>query len=169
MATATGFIGARRGSLLRISALFVLVCSLMTIGTGKARARGYEWCSVDPVLSLEREGSLLPQLVDVQVMVPLSALPIAQTATLTVQLPSDVQGIELVNGSTPIFKVETVFLSRKAKATSDRFPVDLTLEVPVAEEAFPVQLVVTDGGSGTVTIVEGVAGKEVQTSFEVAP
>ena len=168
MATATGFVATRRGRMLRLSGILVLLFSLMAAATRPAYA-GYEWCSVDPILWLQRTGSLDPQLLDVQVMLPPFVLPLAGVATLTVDLPSDVRGTEILNTSTPLFRLETVFRSLNAKSTSDRFPVDLTLEVPYVGESFPVRLVVTDSGTGRVTIVDGMAGQKVRTSVEVVP
>ena len=157
-----------RSSMARIVVVFALICSTMLLSIRPAGA-AYQWCSVDPVLTFQREGSLSSRTVDVQVMVPFEALPLADAATLNVAVPVDVDGQEVLNTSTPLFRLNTVIEAINPQATSDRYPIELELLVPRALEQFPVRLVVTDPEVGTVTTVDGKAGQKVRTTVEVAP
>ena len=150
----------------RVVVVFALICSTMLLSIRPAGA-AYHWCSVDPVLTFQRDGSATSHAVDVQVMVPIEALPLADAATLQVAVPVDVTGQEVLNTSTPAFELHTTFDSINPNATSDRYPVELELLVPGSH--FPVRLVVTDADAGTVTTVDGKAGQKVRTAVEVAP
>lgn len=129
-------------------------------------AVAYDWCSVDPVYTFQRGGLATTQEVDVQVLVPLSALPLAGTATVTVTVPQDVASQEVVNTSTPLFVLHTVLETKPDDPTTTTYPLTFAVLVPATTVAFPVRLVVTDVHDGTVTIVDGTAGQSVSTTLQ---
>ena len=123
----------------KLSLLAVLTLMLL-LGAVPANA-GYEWCSVDPTITLERAGGNLAHAMDIQVMVPRSALPMKGTARLEVILPSNVTGTEVLNTSTPLFNIKTVFANNRSLA-GDAFKVKLRLKMPATQTDYPVRLVV---------------------------
>lgn len=122
---------------------------------------GYDWCSVDPTITLERTGGQLVHAMDIQVMVPQSILPMAGTAQLGVTIPSNVTGTEVLNTSSPLFNVKTTFAYSRAAAT-DSYKVKLTLKMPQATADYPVRLVVLNQDTGQILVdKQGMASKEL--------
>ena len=157
--------------MLRLVVVLPLLCTALIAGARPVQA-GYDWCSVDPTLTFTR-GSLLGgvlrhDVVDVQVLVPLSALPLKGIAHLRVHVPSNVQGTELLNTSVPLlFTIRTSFAQFKPATMTSPYQADLALLVPAGEEAFPVRLLVTNLSTGEITLTEGTAGQPVDQSIAI--
>lgn len=157
--------------MLRIIAL-ALFCTSLFAGARPAQA-SYDWCSVDPTLLFTRGGlvsSLLRNgVADVQVLVPLSAIPLDGKARLSVRVPSNVRGTEVLNTSVPLlFTLQTSFAPVKPAAGRSPYEVDLDVLVPAGEQGFPVRLLVTNLTTGEITITEGVAGKKLHKTMTIA-
>ncbi len=152
---------------LRVLAILVLLASMAGFGVRPARA--YDWCSVDPVFAFQQKDSLTAFGLDVQVMVPLSALPLADPATLDVGVPADLTGQEVLNTSTPAFELRTTLSTVGNRTSSLGDPIEFEVVVPSSAGDIPVRLVVTDTRYGTITISEGESGHKVRASVEVSP
>lgn len=153
----------------RTRALGLLSLLFLTLLSPPPASAVIDWCSADPLFSLYHEDQRSLQLVDVQVLVPLSALPLAAPATLAAQVPSNVDGEVLLSTSTPIFEIVTTVESTLPADTSGSFPLQLVLEVPTKDRAFPVRLLITNPSTGTITTVDGTAGTPLRTIVEVKP
>ena len=166
MTTGVALVHGKGQAGVRVVAVFALIASLAVFGARDARAR-YDWCSVDPTFLFHRAGDLVPYALDVQVLVPLAALPLAEAATLTVGVPADLRAQEALNTSTPIFELQTTLTTLRNRLSSSGVPVKVELLVPASAGAVPVRLVITDPQAGTVTITEGQAGQKVWATVEV--
>ncbi len=159
MEVATGVGPTSWGSMRRMLCLFAVLGMLLSVTTQPAQA-GYDWCSVDPTVLLQRGSTGLPHVMDIQVQVPLSVLPMAGTARLGVTLPSNVKGTEVLNTSTPLFQVATGLAHNGVTATSDSFKVKLSLRMPETTIDYPVRLVVANHDTGElIAIKEGMASE----------
>jgi hypothetical protein len=146
----------------------MLIFCLATIVAGvRPAAAGYEWCSVDPVFSFQRNGSKHVRVMDVQVMVPVTALPLADPARLRVQTPRDVVAKDVTVSIKHVFELETKIVQEVMLSSVSNYPVKFSLSVPQGTKRFPVRLVITDTTTGAIKIVEGVAGQPVHTSVQV--
>lgn len=151
----------------RIAVVLTMLCLSIVAGTRPVQA-GYDWCSVDPTLTFTRGGLLRSGVVDVQVLVPLSALPLEGAARLNVRVPSNVDGTEVLNTSLPVlFPLRTSFSPLKPAVSTSPYEVDLALVVPASEQGFPVRLLVTNLTTGEITVTEGVAGLPLRQSIVV--
>lgn len=153
-----------RSALLRLVMLGLLV-GLVGASVQPARA-ALDYCSTDPVFVFQRTGSLNLWTIDVQVMVPVSRLPLSSAATLSAFVPSNV-ATTVVNPPNPIFPVVSKVYPNGKRVTSDRYPVKFTLFVPRSSTEFPVRLVLTDPVDGSIKIIEGVAGKSLAVYINV--
>lgn len=152
--------------MLRAITGLVLLGALLTAGARPVQA-GYEWCSVDPTLAFTRD-TLQTALLDVQVQVPFSALPLDGLAQLTVRVPSNVDGAEVLNTSVPpLFTLTTSFAQVKPAVSTSLYEVDLVLRVPSGKHIFPVRLVVSNPSTGAVTTTDGVSGKPLRQTVGV--
>jgi hypothetical protein len=156
--------------MLRIIAL-ALCCTALLAGVRPAQA-SYDWCSVDPTLLFSRGGlisSLLRNgVADVQMLVPLSAIPLDGKARLNVRVPSNVRGTEVLNTSLPLlFTLQTSFAPNKPATDGSPYEVDLDLLVPAGKQAFPVRLLVTNLTTGEISITEGVAGQKLYKTITI--
>ena len=159
MEVATGVSPTSWGSIRRMLSLFAVLGMLLSV-TARPVQAGYDWCSVDPTILLQREGAVLSHAMDIQVQVPLSVLPMAGTAGLAVTLPSNVKATEVLNTSTPLFRVATNLAHNGVTATSDSFKVKLTLRMPQTTTDYPVRLVVANHDTGEpIAIQEGMASE----------
>jgi hypothetical protein len=141
---------------------------ILSAGALPAQA-GYDWCSVDPTITFQRAGSRLAHVMDVQVMVPLSALPIAGTARLGVTMPSNVAGTEVLNTSTPLFQIKTTFAQSVVPAASDSYAIKLSLKMPRTTTDYPVRLVaVNQSTKQFIVIKEGMASQLLTTTVNSA-
>jgi hypothetical protein len=151
-----------------ILVLLSLLVAVLLVGANPALARekGYEWCSVDPLITLHREGRSLPKLVDVQVMIPLSQLPYKRTATLKMRTPPDVVGTVVLDTSHELyFRLNSLFDPTVRSTAKGRYPLILLLTVPTPQgvEPFPVQMMVTDPVSEQVlTFATGRSGERIR-------
>jgi hypothetical protein len=138
--------------------LFAVLTLMLVLGALPANA-GYDWCSVDPTITLERSGGNVAHAMDIQVMVPRSALPMKGTARLEVILPSNVIGTEVLNTSTPLFNIKTVFGHNRALA-GETFKVKIRLKMPATKTDYPVRLVIINQDSEQrIAIATGRASK----------
>ena len=168
MSTPSWFAMPRAGTALRLVITFLLVAVASMVSTRPAGAR-YDWCSVDPTFFFWSEGRLAPYALDVQVLVPLSALPLAEAATLEVGVPANLTSQEVLNTSTPVLEVQTAFKTLNNRSSSAGDTIHFELVVPGSVTSFPVRLVVTDPQVGTVSVTEGLAGHKVRTTVEASP
>jgi hypothetical protein len=151
--------------------VLILRCLLLASMPQSVEA-GFDWCSVDPTLTFTRgglvTGLLRTGVVDVQVLVPLSALPLAGPARLTVRVPSNVQGTQVLNTSLPLlFTLRTTFAQVKPAVSTSPYQVELILLVPAGEQSFPVRLVVTNPSTGQITITRGLAGQKLRQTITI--
>ncbi|MDP9315125.1 MAG: hypothetical protein M3R24_30395 [Chloroflexota bacterium] len=161
------FVHGSRSFTPRVLGILGLVIFAFTLGAHPALA--IDWCSSDPVFTFQRIGTYRSQVVDVQVMVPLSALPLTEVTTLSAEVPVDVAGHVALSISTPMFPLEAHITSLKPRAGSERYPITFELLVPASTGSFPVRMIVSDTAAGTITIVDGQAGQKLETSIMVAP
>lgn len=150
----------------RVAVVLGLLCTSL-IAQARPVQAGYDWCSVDPTLTFTRAGQLRSGVIDVQVLVPLSALPLSGAARLSVRVPSNVQGTEVLNTSLPLFVLQTSFEPLKPAVSTSAYEVELALLVPSGEQGFPVRLVVTNLTTGEITFTEGSAGQTVRQSIQI--
>ena len=84
--------GFVRSPVRRTTSICMFVFAFLALFATPALA-SYEWCSCDPVLAFTRQTNLgdvsIPNLLDVQVMVPFQASSMGDVATLTVILPTN--------------------------------------------------------------------------------
>lgn len=157
MPVATGTHPATWGSIRSMRLLFVILGLVLSAGVLPARA-GYDWCSVDPTITLERAGGTLAHAMDIQVMVPRSVLPMAGTALLGVSHPSNVSGTEVLNTSTPLFNIKTNFTRTNAATRQDSFRVTVSLKMPRPKVDYPVRLVIINQNTKqTIMVKQGKA------------
>lgn len=142
--------------------LFAVLCLILSAGALPARA-GYDWCSVDPTITLERTGAKLMHAMDIQVMVPRSVLPMAGTAQLGVTIPSNVTGTEILNTSSPLFKIMTTFTQSRVVARQDSFRVKVSLKMPRAKADYPVRLVILNQDTNQIIVAKQGKASEVLT------
>lgn len=159
MPVATGSGTASLRSMRSAWLLFSVLGLMLSVGALPARA-GYDWCSVDPTITLDRTGGQIAHAMDLQVMVPRSILPMAGTARLGVIIPSNVTGTELLNTSTPIFNVKTTFTRSQVASATDSFRVKVTLRMPQATIDYPVRLVILNQDTGQIIVArQGMASQ----------
>jgi hypothetical protein len=155
----------RQSTVPRVLALLLLLAAC--IASPRPASAGYDWCSTDPVYSLSLVNRASTYALDVQAQVPWSALPLADTATLKLLIPTNITAATGTVG-TPGFRLDTPVAAVKAQALTPRYTVDFVLFVPAsATTPFPVRLVITDPQRLTQVVVEGMAGQVLQTSVDV--
>jgi hypothetical protein len=155
----------RQNTVSRVLALLLLLAAC--IASPRPASAGYDWCSTDPVFSFSLVSSASTYALDVQAQVPLSALPLADTATLKVMIPTNTTAAAATVG-TPGFSLDTPVSPVKAQAITQRYSVDCVFFVPAsATTTFPVRLVITDPQRATQVVVDGMAGQSLRTSLDV--
>ena len=155
----------RQSTVSRVLALLLLLAAC--IASPRPASAGYDWCSTDPVYSLSLVNNVSTYALDVQAQVPWSALPLADTATLTALIPTNVTA---ATGTvdTPGFRLDTPVAPVEPQALTPRYAVDFVFFVPASTATtFPVRLVITDPQRLTQVVVEGMAGQSLQTSVDV--
>src|SRR5919202_246993 len=75
----------RQRTVHRVLALLLLLAAC--IASPRPASAGYDWCSTDPVYSFSLVTSSGTYALDLQAEVPLSALPLAHTASLNAMMP----------------------------------------------------------------------------------
>ena len=151
----------------RSAKLRVLVCVFVLVAlfaNFRPAHAAFDWSSSDPVFTFRHRGLLSTYVLDVQVMVPLEALPLSGPAQLSVVTPNNV-ATTVVNPPNPVFPV-TVDVTATAPATPDRsYPVEMELLVPGS--GFPVRLLFTDALGLNIYHVEGTAGVPLHTTVDI--
>jgi hypothetical protein len=151
----------------RLILVLSLLCTTLVAGARPAQA-GYDWCSVDPIFTFTRNGLLSSRVVDVQVLVPLSALPLKGTATLKARVPANVKGQVVLNTSVPLlFPLKTSIVQTKLVATTSPYKVHLDLFVPAGTKPFPVRILSTNLSTGKIKISEGIAGQTLRQTIAI--
>ncbi len=129
----------------------------------------YDWCSSDPVFTFRQGGLVKDQPVDVQLMVPMSALPLSSAATLTVTVPLNVTYHETLKVPMPGFQLQTVFVSSPANPAGSGYPLTFAGLVPGSDQSVPVRLVITDPLRLKVTTVNGYVGTPLSATIQIGP
>jgi hypothetical protein len=155
----------RQRTVHRVLALLLLLAAC--IASPRPASAGYDWCSTDPIYSFNLVNSVSTYELDLQAQVPLSALPLVDTASLNAMIPTNVTAATAMV-DTPGFSLERLVSRVKAQALTQRYSVDFEFFVPAsATNTFPVRLVITDPQRATQVIVEGMAGQWLNTSVDV--
>ena len=155
----------RQRTVSRVLALLLLLAAC--IASPRPASAGYDWCSTDPIYSFNLVNSVSTYELDLQAQVPLSALPLADTASLNAMMPTNVTATTATVGI-PSFSLDTLVSPVKAPALTQPYSVDFEFFVPAsATNTFPVRLVITDPQRATQVIVEGMAGQWLNTSVDV--
>ncbi len=153
---------------LHVLSIFGVASALVAFTAQPAAA--YDWCSNDPVFTFRHGGLLNQQTLDVQVQVPLSAVPLSSAATLTVTVPLDVIVHETPALPIPGFDLQTVFVSGPANPDKS-YPVIFTAVVPGSDPSVPVRLIITNPRGlprgGKVTTVDGFVGTPLTATIQM--
>ncbi len=151
---------------LHMLSILGLVCGLVAFAPRPVAA--YDWCSEDPIFTFRHNGLLTTHEIDVQVKVPLSALPLSGPSILTVTIPADVTYHEVLQTSVPGFAIQTVFVAGPAHP-GNPYPITFAALVPGSNPTVAVQLVITDAKTLKVTTVNGFEGTSVRATIQVGP
>jgi hypothetical protein len=158
-------LSVNRSRCIKLRVLALILAILASTVSPRSTSAANDWCSRDPSFHFRRDGGLLGYTVDVQVQVPLSALPV-DGATLDVLIPANIDAT-VVDVSTPLFNLDTRIVATKPRSVRGRYPIDLALFVPASATAFPVRIVITDVQRLRMVVFEGVAGQELHKSYQV--
>jgi hypothetical protein len=155
----------RQSTVSRVLALPLLLAAC--IASPRPASAGYDWCSTDPVFSFSLVNSVSTYALDLQAQVPLSALPLADTARLNAVIPTNATATAATVG-TPGFSLDTSVSPVKAQALTLRYSVDFVFFVPASTtNSFPIRLVITDPQRLTQVVVNGTAGQPLRVSVDV--
>jgi hypothetical protein len=171
MAIVPQFDGFTRSPVRRTASICMFVFACLALSAAPVLAN-YEWCSRDPVLAFTRQTDLgdvsVPNLLDVQVMVPVQAASVGDAATLAVTLPSNLT-YQDVDTSTPVFPIDTTFKPVLGSVSTDSYTVRLAAYVQDTSGSYPTRLMMTDPASGASVTCEGQVGHTVRATVHFAP